>query len=168
MSQSIDYRKLEIVSQFAGLLEILAKPDDIKALISDAKTIIADKKALLGPLTEKANLDALIDREEAELAKKKEQMEVLLGQAQDEARRIVDQAKVKLAEVEKQTLEAKLMRAESEDTLKRARDQERLVEKRKEEVEAASKVLTAKQAEYEAMSAALAEKAAKLQQLFGA
>jgi hypothetical protein len=167
MSQSIDYRKLEIVSQFAGLLEILAKPDDIKALISDAKTIIADKKALLGPLTEKANLDALIDREEAELAKKKEQMEVLLGQAQDEARRIVDQAKVKLAEVEKQTLEAKLMRAESEDTLKRAKDQERLVEKRKEEVEAASKVLTAKQAECDATASALAEKMAKIQKLLG-
>jgi len=167
MSQSIDYRKLEIVSQFAGLLDILAKPDDIKALISDAKQIIADKKALLGPLTEKANLDALIDREEAELAAKKQKMEGLLEQAQDEARRIVDQAKVQLAEVEKQTLEAKLMRAESEDTLKRARDLELTVEKRREEVEAASKVLTAKQAECDAIALALAEKMAKIQKLLG-
>jgi hypothetical protein len=167
MGQSIDYRKLEIVSQFAGLLDILAKPDNIKALIADAKQIIEDKKALLGPLTEKANLDALIDREEAELGKKKQEMEALLEQAQVEAKRIVDTAKIKLAEVEKQTLETKLMRAEADDTLSRVREQERKVESFRKEVEEASKVLTAKQAECDATAASLAEKMAKIQKLLG-
>lgn len=126
MGQSIDYRKLEIVSQFAGLLEILSKPEEIKALVKDAKTILAENKALLGPLAVKANLDTLLEREEADLEKKRERADNLIESARQQAESIVETANQRLEEAKKE--KAETLRIKSECAFKEDSIQKNLAE----------------------------------------
>lgn len=137
MGQSIDYRKLEIVSQFAGLLEILSKPEEIKALVKDAKTILAENKALLGPLAVKANLDTLLEREEADLEKKRERADNLIESARQQAESIVETANQRLEEAKKE--KAETLRIKSECAFK-----EESIQKNLTEVENLKQVLVVK------------------------
>lgn len=137
MGQSIDYRKLEIVSQFAGLLEILSKPEEIKALVKDAKTILAENKALLGPLAVKANLDTLLEREEADLEKKRERADNLIESARQQAESIVETANQRLEEAKKE--KAETLRIKSECAFK-----EESIQKNLAEVENLKQVLVVK------------------------
>jgi chromosome segregation ATPase len=167
MGQSIDYRKIELVSQFAGLLEALSDPT-LKDTLVEARKVIEEKKALLGPLSEKANLDALIDREEAKLGERKAKMEELFKQAEEEVSRqkaeaalVKEDAKEVLAQVRANELATK-------EALKSVKAREAELATLVQAVEEDKKQLAVVKADYEVMSAALAEKTAKLQQVLGA
>lgn len=166
MGQSVDYKKLELVSQFAGLLEALSDPT-LKDTLVEARKIVEEKKALLGPLAEKANLDALIDREEAKLEEKRNQMQTLLEQAKVEADRILAEADLVREDVGVILMQAKMHEAKAKEVWLEAEEKQKeldaLLQKTKEKAEA----LAAAKAEYEDKTAALIEKQAKIQELLG-
>jgi hypothetical protein len=74
MGQSIDYRQLELVSQFSKLLTLLGKPEELQKIIKDAKNILDENKALLGPLATKEKADLHLQRAEVMLEETKEQV----------------------------------------------------------------------------------------------
>ena len=122
MGQSIDYRKIELVSQFAGLLEALSDPN-LKATIKEAQKVVEEKKALLGPLATKQNLDAYLDKAEQEMNEKREKMEALLKKAEEEAQRIIAEASLKNDEAVANLTSAKSIKVEAEEALKTAKEE---------------------------------------------
>jgi chromosome segregation ATPase len=167
MGQSIDYRKLELVSQFAGLLEALSDPT-LKDTLVEARKVIEEKKALLGPLSEKANLDALIDREEAKLGERKAKMEELFVQAEQEVSRLKAEAALVKEDAKEVLAQARANELATKEALKSVKAREAELATLVQAVEEDKKQLAVVKADYEVMSAALAEKTAKLQQVLGA
>ena len=166
MGVSVDYRKLELVSQFAGLLEALSDPT-LKDTLVEARKIVEEKKALLGPLAEKANLDALIDREEAKLEDKKNQMQALLEQAQKEADRIKAEAELIKDDAKTVAQQAQLEREQALNALKEAKVEVAHAQSFKQEIDLAYKALKDREAECAEREAALKDKLEKLTLVLG-
>ena len=166
MSVSVDYRKLELVSQFAGLLEALSDPT-LKDTLVEARKVVEEKKALLGPLTEKANLDALIDRAEANLAERKAKMEELFKQAEEEAARIKAEAGLVKEDAKGVLYQAKAHEEATKQVLKETQEKQKELIELVQKTEKEKQDLAIAKTNFEALSAALAEKTAKLQQVLG-
>jgi hypothetical protein len=166
MGQSIDYRKLELVTQFAGLLEALSDPT-IKDTIKAAKEVIEEKKALLGPLTEKANLDALLEREEAKLGERKAKMEELLSQAQVEADKIVASAKAQQQEANLVLSRASALELENKALIDETRKDAAVLKEQKDYLDKAQEELKADQEACSKLQEQLQEKLAKIKQMLG-
>lgn len=166
MGQSIDYRKIELVSQFAGLLEALSDPT-LKDTLVEARKVVEEKKALLGPLAEKANLDALIDREEAKLEDQKNQMQALLEQAQKEADRIKAEAELIKDDAKVVAQQAQLEREQALNALKEAKVEVEQANKFKQEINLLYENVKKREAECDVREASLKEKLEKLTLVLG-
>lgn len=166
MGQSIDYRKIELVSQFAGLLEAFSDPN-LKATIKEAQKVVDEKKALLGPLATKQNLEAYLDKTETEINEKKLKMEELLGQAKVEADRIIAEATSKKNEAMENLAEAKSIKNDAQEALATARQAVSEQKKISEHLEKEKAALAVVKLEVEAQLEALKVKQAKLQQVLG-
>lgn len=166
MGQSIDYRKIELVSQFAGLLEAFSDPN-LKETIKEAQKVIDEKKALLGPLATKQNLDAYLDKAEQEMNAKKEKMEELLKKAEEEAKRIVAEASLKHEEAVATVASAKAIKVEAEEALKTVKEELAVQKKLNEALHKESEALGLMKTELLAQTEALKVKQAKLQQVLG-
>lgn len=166
MGQSIDYRKIELVSQFAGLLEAFSDPN-LKETIKEAQKVIDEKKALLGPLATKQNLDAYLDKTEQEMNVKREKMASLLQQAQDKAVELVAQASMKNSEAAEQLAAAKVIKEEAEEALKTVKEELAVQKKLTEALNKESETLGLMKTEVATQLEALKAKQAKLQQVLG-
>ena len=167
MGQSVDYKQLEVVSQFSKLLTILGNPDQLKATLQAAQDVLAENKALLGPLAEKKALDELLDREEKLLGEKKLKMEDLLASAQVEANRILEQATKKSQEATVGLDESKKLKKEVSDLQKAVKEE---LDKQKQltlELEKKGAELDVLKEQLALQTEALVAKQEKLKQVLG-
>lgn len=69
----VDYSKLESVIQFSNFISALQNPEDLKKLVEDVKTAVAEYKAALGAnavMTEALKTKADVEKKQAKLDEK--------------------------------------------------------------------------------------------------
>lgn len=164
---SIDYAKLEVVSQFSSLLELLSDPGKLQKVLSDAKEYLTEAKATLGPLKTQEDANAYLDEakqkleatqvqiasEFAEVDKQVAAKQATIDALKAEVEKELSEVKADKAEIKKELAAAKAATAKAVDELKAA--------------EGERAVLQEKIREFDEASAALADKQLKLQALLG-
>lgn len=145
---SFDPRQLELVSQFAGLLQFLSDTKDLKTVLDQAAAFNAEIKERQGLLETKEKVDAYItaelDKLDAEKARREKLMETDKQDLVDQKAQVqADQAEVAKAKRDvsalKKAVQDKLddLKAREEEvnaTLERAKNQAADVEQRKQDV----------------------------------
>jgi chromosome segregation ATPase len=165
---SIDYSKLEVVSQFSSLLELLGDPGKLQKVLSDAKEYLTEAKATLGPLKTQEDANAYLD----EAKQKLEATQVQIAKEFEEVDKqvAVKQAAIDAvkAEVEKELSEIKADKAEIKKELTAQKAATKKLVEEITAVESERAVLDDRIRETNELALALGEKQAKLQALLGA
>lgn len=162
MSVSVDYRQLELLSQFVGFIEALQDVQKIKGLLEDAKQVLAKKEELLGAEATKEGADKYA-------AEVKEKADALKASVEEEMNKHQVFMQLEKDKINKMSDEFKVKLANADSTYQDAQNEKRVAEafkkKAQEEFAAATEANKKAQVEAERASQLRAELEAKSEQL---
>lgn len=167
MSMSVDYRKIEQVTQFMGFVEAMSNPEALKTMVADLKRAADEVKAKLGVYDSLQKVKALED----EVAKQYDQM--VKSFEEQSAQRAAALASAEAALKARQQQQASVEEARAADA-KIVREKQQELSAREEKVAMAEKAnlsswlaLEAKAKELNEIESKLSSKTAQLQKLLG-
>lgn len=164
---SFDPRQLELVSQFSYFLQLLSDKDALLKVIQDAKDVLEQNKAILGPVRTKEEADAYLTEAADKYSKAQDLIKQDFAKADADIKVLKDAADKDRDEAHKLFSQAIAEKAKLEEAQKVLAAELNKVQELKLEAEAKLAMADAVAKDNAATQVVLAEKLAKIQAVLG-
>lgn len=167
MSMSVDYRKIEQVTQFMGFVEAMSNPEALKAMVADLKASADEVKEKLGVYDSLQKVKALED----EVAKQYDQMVKAFNEQSTKREAAIASAEAALKARQEQHAAAEVRAAVDAKAVREKQvelaEREKTIASVEQNTRATWAAVDVKAKELSELETKLSDKAAKLQKLLG-